>query len=196
MNITKSHLSSIINEEINEALSRREAEVLAYVTPYVQGLIARLDNAIRKGRISSTEYEQHVDDAIEDATHANLERGKYDSIDDYILSHCRTFEKYKERPDWFEPLKDYLDDENVVLGPEAEACVMKYLGESHLGILKNIFLEELKAVLTHEKIEKRGDKHVVTTDDGSKTLGTHDTEKEARAQHYAIHKSQEEHGDK
>ena len=196
MNIAKSELSFIINEEINEALSRREAEVLAYVTPYVQGLIARLDKAIRRGRVSSTEYHQQVDDAIEDATHAHLERGKYDSIDDYILSHCRTFEKYKERPDWFESLKAYLDDENVALGPEAEACVMKYLGESHGPLLKNIFLEELKAVLVQEKIKKRGNKHVVTTDDGSKTLGTHDTEKEAQAQLYAIHKSQEEQGEK
>jgi len=151
MNITKSELSSIINEEINEALSRREAEVLAFVTPYVQGLLGRLEQALSVGRISRERYDQEIDDAIEDATEANLERGKYDSIDDYVLAHCGSFEKYKERPDWFGPLKDYLDDEAVVLGDEAQACIVRYMEPTKVTIgeeiLKQMIIEELENTL-------------------------------------------------
>jgi len=149
--LTESQLKQIITEEVKEALSRREAEVLAYITPYVQGLIARLDSAIKRGRISSAEYRQHMDDAIGDATEANLERGKYDSIDDYILSHCRTFEKYKERPDWFEPLKDYLDDEEVKLGDEAQACLLRYMSPTSEAQLRKITTEEIEKILIEDK---------------------------------------------
>ena len=151
MNIAKSQLSSIITEEINEALSRREAEVLAFVTPYVQGLLTRLENALSTGRISRERYDQEMDDAIEDATEANLARGKYDSIDDYVMAHCGSFEKYKERPDWFGPLKSYLDDENVVLGDEAQACIARYVDPTTVtigeGILKQMIIEELEKTL-------------------------------------------------
>ena len=118
MKLTQSHLKLLITEAVNEALSRREAEILAFVTPYVQGLLARLESALATGRISRDTYDQEMDSAMADATEANLERGKYDSIDDYILSHCAGFEKYKERPDWFGPLKAYLDDEDVALGDQ------------------------------------------------------------------------------
>jgi len=127
MKITQSHLKLLITEAVNEALSRREAEILAFVTPYVQGLLARLERALTTGRISRDDYDQKINLAMEDATEANLERGKYDSIDDYILSQCANYEKYKERPDWFGPLKDYLDDEGVVLGDEAQACLARYM---------------------------------------------------------------------
>jgi len=151
MKLTQSRLKLLITEAVNEALSRREAEILAFVTPYVQGLLARLESALATGRISRDTYDQEMDSAMADATEANLERGKYDSIDDYILSHCAGFEKYKERPDWFGPLKAYLDDEDVALGDEAQSCLVHYmkpmkvtLGE---GTLQQMIIEELENVL-------------------------------------------------
>jgi len=151
MKITKTQLELLITEVVNETLSRREAEVLAFVTPYVQGLLARLERALSTGRISRDDYDQEIDSAMEDATEANLERGKYDSIDDYILSHCGSFEKYKERPDWFGPLKAYLDDEDVVLGAEAEACIVRYMEPTKVTIgeeiLKQMIIEELENTL-------------------------------------------------
>jgi hypothetical protein len=151
MKLTQSRLKLLITEAVNEALSRREAEILAFVTPYVQGLLARLESALATGRISRDTYDQEIDSAMADATEANLERGKYDSIDDYILSHCAGFEKYKERPDWFGPLKAYLDDEDVALGDEAQSCLVHYmkpmkvtLGE---GTLQQMIIEELENVL-------------------------------------------------
>ncbi len=151
MKLTESQLKQIIAEEVNEVLSRREAQVLAWVTPAVQGLLAILDSRLKAGRISPAERQQSLDDAMEDATEANLERGKYDSIDDYILSHCAGFEKYKIRPDWFGPLKDYLDDEEVKLGPEAQACLLRYVEPVSEARLKQFVSEEIEKILIEDK---------------------------------------------
>jgi hypothetical protein len=151
MKITQSHLKLLITEAVNEALSRREAEILAFVTPYVQGLLARLERALTTGRISRDDYDQKINLAMEDATEANLERGKYDSIDDYILSQCANYEKYKERPDWFGSLKDYLDDEKVKLGDEAQACLLRYIDPVSEAQLKEIITEEFEKILIEDE---------------------------------------------
>tara|TARA_Y100000310_G_C20550478_1_gene747806 strand:+ start:603 stop:1061 length:459 start_codon:yes stop_codon:yes gene_type:complete len=147
MKLAKLQLRKIIMEEVNEALSRREAEVLAWITPAVQGLLSRLDSRLKAGRISPTEHQQSLDDAMEDATEANLERGEYDSIDDYVIAHCRSFEEYGDRPNWFEDLKSYLDSEEVKLGDDAQACMSRYTNPVSERKIARIIKEELEQVL-------------------------------------------------
>ena len=144
-------------------------------------------------------YEGELEEIKDEIADAFIERSKrpgakYQNISDWASAHADSLLSmmrmgHKNLPDW---LEDLLMQKEV--DPEVSRdIIVRFLKEQ---ILKQIIKEELKAVLVREKIEKRDNKYVVTTDDGSKDLGTHDTEKEARAQLYAIHKSQEEQGDK
>ena len=225
MKITKSQLKQLIKEELLEVLSREDARVMATFSPTYHekaGTLQAQEEAEKKaeeermrpfvdaGRITQEAYDnfvaritkryegelEEIKDEIADAFIERSEQpgAKYQNISDWASAHADSLLNmmrmgHKNLPDW---LEDLLIQPEV--DPEMTSKYLsKFLSEQ---VMEYLVREELKAVLTHEKIEKRGNKHVVTTDDGSKTLGTHDTEKEAQAQLYAIHKSQEEQGEK